>query len=124
MVGNYGILDQRKALQWIQDNIQAFGGDPTRVVSALVPWSVTEPVPAWQLLYGESFGAASVSTHLASKGSWGLFHGAAMQSGGFMDWAAKPMHEAERNYQQLLVNVGCSAGSDDANVECLRNMSV
>jgi len=62
--GNYGLLDQRKALQWVHDNIAAFGGDPNNVTLA-----------------GTSAGADSASLHLVSPGSQGLFHRAIIESG-------------------------------------------
>ena len=54
MPGNLGLFDQALALQFIQENIQAFGGDPTRVT-----------------LSGESAGAGSVGLHLLSTESEG-----------------------------------------------------
>ncbi len=62
---NAGLLDQRLALQWVRDNIAAFGGDPDRVTIA-----------------GESAGAASVAFHLAAPRSQPLYAQAIVQSGG------------------------------------------
>jgi para-nitrobenzyl esterase len=62
--GNAGTLDMVAALQWVRDNIAAFGGDPGNVT-----------------IFGESGGGAKVSTLLSMPRAKGLFHRAIIQSG-------------------------------------------
>ena len=62
--GNFGTLDIRASLEWVRDNIAAFGGDPRNVT-----------------IFGESGGGAKVTSQLASPLSRGLFHRAIVESG-------------------------------------------
>ena len=64
--GNFAMEDQRLALQWVRDNIAAFGGDASNVT-----------------LFGESAGGTSVAAHMVSPPSQGLFHRAILQSNPF-----------------------------------------
>lgn len=61
--GNYGVMDQIFALQWVQQNIEAFGGDPANVT-----------------IFGESAGGVNVGNLLTSPAAKGLFHKAIIQS--------------------------------------------
>jgi para-nitrobenzyl esterase len=93
--GNCGILDQIAALEWVRDNIAAFGGNPDDV-----------------LIFGESAGGASVGTLLGTPAAKGLFHKAVPQSGA-ASWIATPEGATDAT-SQLLANLGVEPGDRDA----------
>ncbi|MGO9603637.1 MAG: carboxylesterase/lipase family protein [Candidatus Binataceae bacterium] len=87
--GSAGMLDIVAALEWVRDNIAAFGGDAGNVT-----------------IFGESGGGAKVSVLLAMPAARGLFHKAIMQSGPAVEMASR--EDATATAKQVLAELGLS----------------
>ena len=90
--GNYGLFDQLTAIQWVRDNISAFGGDPDAIT-----------------IMGQSAGAMSVQQHSLSPLSRGMFRGAVMSSGGGVNkvLTATPAEKHYDYWKKAMEFAGC-----------------
>ncbi len=101
-IGNYGLYDQFMAVKWLRHNVQAFGGDPDRII-----------------LMGESAGAMSVDIQLNNPWSLGYYKGAILMSGAAIQrQAGRPLKpERTRDFWDTIIKkAGCN------NIEELRRV--
>lgn len=88
--GNYGLMDQAAAFEWVRDNIAAFGGDPENVT-----------------MFGQSAGAMDMTALVCSEKMDGLVDHAIFQSGGFLQlMPTVPVEEAEATGSELTDALG------------------
>jgi para-nitrobenzyl esterase len=100
--GNYGIMDQQFALEWVKRNIASFRGDPDNVT-----------------IFGESAGGLSVFSNLASPTAAGLFNRAIVESGAY-SLALPALADEESQGTTFAAAVGCTSQT----ATCLRSKSV
>ena len=100
--GNYGILDQQLALQWVKRNITSFGGDPANVT-----------------IFGESAGGLSTFSNLVSPEANGLFQQAIVESGAYR-LNLPSLATAEAQGTAFATAEGCT----DQTAACLRALTV
>jgi para-nitrobenzyl esterase len=98
--GNYGIQDQRLAMQWVRSHIAAFGGKQNDVT-----------------IFGESSGGNSVLHHLVQPASFGLYDKAIMESGTYD--GGYSLKDAEAMYVEISARSGCVKST----LECLLKLS-
>jgi len=118
--GNYGLMDQQFALQWIQDNIESFGGNPDNVT-----------------IFGESAGGHSVTSQIVAAADYEgtLFHKAIIQSGNYhleqlnqasAEFAGSQtpgyLVGSEVDIPGYAATLGCNAETE--NLTCLRSKTV
>eukprot|EP00005_Dracoamoeba_jomungandri_P012656 CAMPEP_0174265314 /NCGR_PEP_ID=MMETSP0439-20130205/26059_1 /TAXON_ID=0 /ORGANISM="Stereomyxa ramosa, Strain Chinc5" /LENGTH=546 /DNA_ID=CAMNT_0015351719 /DNA_START=1 /DNA_END=1641 /DNA_ORIENTATION=+ len=100
---NFGLMDQQFGLQWVQDNIKNFGGDPSNV-----------------LIFGESAGGGSVSFHLTLPDSYPYYNKVLLESPG--EWIYPNLTKQLATSQLMISNTVCSSLPKDQVIACLREM--
>jgi para-nitrobenzyl esterase len=107
--GNYGLLDQIQALEWVRDNIDSFGGDPDNIT-----------------IFGESAGGVSVCALMASPLTAGMFDSAIMESGNCLS-AMRKLDEVNGDNEaatdqgaRLAESLDCDGAAAEDVAACMR----
>jgi carboxylesterase type B len=103
---NFGLYDQRVAMEWVHENIEAFGGDASRVT-----------------LIGDSAGGISILHHLTSTlhQQKPLFHRAIVISAGLFAGPELTIDKAQKQYLKIAASLGCPLvpGHPNSALDCL-----
>ncbi|CAG7828875.1 unnamed protein product, partial [Allacma fusca] len=106
VTGNMGFKDMILALQWVQKNIQQFGGNPGKVT-----------------IFGESVGGAAAHSLMLCTAAKGLFHSVIAQSGSALNsWNVVP--DPAETYRNFLERLCCNGLNNSLKLECLKNESI
>ena len=100
MDGNYGFLDQKMAIEWVRENIEAFGGDPDNIT-----------------LWGESAGAMSLGFHLTTSDTRQSYVKSIIMESNVLGIHYKTVEQARKFGRQLCKNVECVP----CTVKCLQS---
>ena len=104
--GNFGLLDQRLAIQWVSENIASFGGDKSKIT-----------------IFGESAGGSSVIYQSLYPGNNGLFRRAIAESGTIAAWGVNRFDSNYKASTAFAKYAGCNEESTSLILQCLRNKS-
>ncbi|KAL3454344.1 Alpha/Beta hydrolase protein [Aspergillus insuetus] len=99
---NLGILDQRRAHEWVRDNIRAFGGDPEKIT-----------------LWGQSAGAASTEFHAFAYHKDPIAKGFVMTSG-TASMGIPPPDPTYANFTFVAQSLGCNISTPESELQCMR----
>lgn len=100
---NAGLRDQRSAIEWLRDNISAFGGDPNRII-----------------IFGQSAGGASVDYWAYAYEKDPIVAGIISHSGTALSFIPNPLEYSRSIYNNVTSTLGCTNTTDKDTLACLR----